>query len=64
MIPLLQTNLPPSNLSFLIAAFAVTGVVFLGYVLFIFLRRKDTRDEIDRLQASSRRDESGGTEEP
>ena len=32
MIPLLQTDLPPSNLPYLISAFVVTGVVFLGYI--------------------------------
>ena len=64
MIPLLQTALPPSNLSFLIAAFAVTGVAFLAYVFFVFRRRKDTRGEIDRLLASTRKDESTGRDEP
>ena len=62
MILLLQTALPPSNLSFLIAAFVVTGVVFLGYMFFIFRRRKDTRSEIDRLQASSEMNENGKNE--
>ena len=49
MLPLLQTALPPSNLSYLIAAFVVTGVVFLGYIFFIFRRRQETQNEISRL---------------
>ena len=49
MIPLLQTDLPPSNLPYLISAFVVTGVVFLGYICFIFRRRQETQSEIARL---------------
>ena len=49
MIPLLQTDLPPSNLSYLLAAFIVTGVVFLGYIFFIFRRRQEMQSEISRL---------------
>ena len=49
MIPLLQTDLPPSNLSYLLAAFIVTGVVFLGYIFFIFRRKQDTKNEIGLL---------------
>ena len=43
MIQLLQTAMPPSNLAYLIAAFAVTGVVFVGYVYYIFRRRQETQ---------------------
>ena len=64
MIPLLQTDLPPSNLSYLIAAFVVTGMVFLGYVFFVFRRRKETRAEINRLQAATGQKESAGVDEP
>ena len=64
MIPLLQTSLPPSNLAYLIAAFAVTGVVFIGYVYFIFRRRQETRAEIDRLLDLSEANESAGREIP
>ena len=64
MIPLLQTAMPPSNLAYLIAAFAVTGVVFIGYVSFIFRRRKETRAEIDRLLNLSETNESAGREVP
>ena len=49
MLQLLQTGLPPSNLPYLIAAFVVTGVVFIGYIYFIFRRRHETYGEIDRL---------------
>lgn len=64
MIPLLQTAMPPSNLAYLIAAFAVTGVVFVGYVFFIFRRRQETRAEIDRLLNLSEPNESAGREIP
>ena len=64
MIHLLQTAMPPSNLAYLIAAFAVTGVVFIGYVYFIFRRRQETRAEIDRLLDLSEADESAGREIP
>ncbi len=64
MIPLLQTALPPSNLAYLIAAFAVTGVVFIGYVWFIFRRRQETRAEIDRLLNLAEANESAGREVP
>ena len=64
MIPLLQTALPPSNLAYLIAAFAVTGVVFVGYVYFIFRRRQETRAEIDRLLKVSEANESTVREIP
>ena len=63
MIPFLQTALPPSNLSFLIAAFVVTGVSFLGYVFFIFRRRQETHSEINRLLGTSRMNESAGTDD-
>ena len=51
MIQLLQTGIPPSNLAYLIAAFAITGVVFIGYVYFIFRRRQETQAEIQRLSS-------------
>ena len=64
MIPFLQTDLPPSNLSYLIAAFVVTGVVFLSYIFFVFRRRKDTRAEINRLENSIGQEECAGGDEP
>ena len=62
MLPLLQTDLPPSNLLYLISAFVVTGVVFLGYIYFIFRRRQETNNEITRLLATSEQDEASETE--
>ena len=64
MIQLLQTALPPSNLSYLIAAFVVTGVVFLAYVFFVFRRRQETRNEINRLPSASNETESAGRDIP
>ena len=49
MIQLLQTGMPPSNLSFLIAAFVVTGVIFLAYIFFVFKRRQESQRGINRL---------------
>ena len=57
MLPLLQVDLPPSNLPYLISAFVVTGVVFLGYIYFIFRRRQETNNEITRLLATNEEDE-------
>ena len=64
MIPLLQTELPPSNLPYLISAFVVTGVVFLGYIYFIFRRRQETQNEIVRLLRTTQEDESAGGKQP
>lgn len=64
MIQLLQTALPPSNLAYLIAAFAVTGVVFVGYVYYIFRRRQETQAEINRLVTLSEANKSAGQEAP
>ena len=64
MLPLLQTGLPPSNLPYLISAFAVTAVVFFGYIYFIFRRRQETNNEITRLLSTTREDESAEREQP
>ena len=64
MLPLLQTDLPPSNLPYLISAFVVTGVAFLGYVYFIFRRRQETQNEISRLLSTIEQDEIAGQEQP
>ena len=64
MIPLLQTDLPPSNLPYLISAFVVTGVVFLGYIYFIFRRRQETQSEIVRLLSTMEEEDSAGREQP
>ena len=64
MIQLLQTAMPPSNLPYLIAAFVVTGLVFIGYVYFIFRRRQETQTEINRLLRLSEDSESAGRDNP
>ena len=64
MFQLLQAGMPPSNLSYLIAAFLVTGLVFLGYVYFIFRRRHETQTEINRLLSIPEESESAGRENP
>ena len=64
MIQLLQTGMPPSNLSFLIATYIVAGLAFLGYAYYIFRRRQDARSEIRRLTNVSRENESVGRESP
>ena len=64
MFQLLQTGMPPSNLSYLIAAFLVTGLVFLGYVYFIFRRRHETQTEINRLLSIPEESESAGRDNP
>lgn len=64
MIHLLQTALPPSNLPYLISAFVVTGVVFIGYIYFIIRRRQETQAEINRLMALSENEEGAGRESP
>ena len=64
MLPLLQTDLPPSNIPYLISAFVVTGVVFIGYIFFIFRRRQETHGEITRLLNTMEEDDSAGQERP
>ena len=64
MFQLLQAGMPPSNLPYLIAAFVVTGLVFIGYVYFIFRRRQETHTEIDRLLRASQESESAGRDNP
>ena len=57
---LLQTALPPSNLPYLFAAFAVTWLVFFGYMFFIGRRQQEIRNEIDRLRRTVDRAEADG----
>ena len=64
MIPLLQSGLPPSNLSFLIAAFVITGLAFIAYVFFIFRRRQEAQSQIDHLLGAKEEIESAGREVP
>ena len=47
---LLQAGVPPSNLPYLFAAFAVTWAVFFGYMFFIGRRQQEIRAEIERLR--------------
>jgi CcmD family protein len=49
-VTLLQTQLPPDNLPFLFAAFAVTWVVFFVYAFFISRRRQETQRELRILR--------------
>jgi CcmD family protein len=49
-IVLLQADLPPSNLPFLFAAFAVTWVVFFVYAFFVSRRRQELQREIRTIQ--------------
>ena len=60
MIQLLQASAPPSNLPFLIAAFVVTGLAFLAYAFFVFRRRQEARNEIDRLLKARESNENAG----
>lgn len=64
---LLQAGLPPSNLPYLFAAFAVTWAVFFGYMFFIGRRQQEIRAEIERLRQavdSEDSDDSSGADSP
>ena len=50
MFGLLQTSVPPSNLPFLFAAFAVTWVAFFAYAFFVSRQRQEMQREITDLQ--------------
>ena len=57
---LLQTQLPPSNLPYLFAAFAVSWAVFFIYAFFVSRRQREMQAEIRELrQALTERDSSG-----
>ena len=60
MLLLLQAGMPPSNLPYLIAAFVVTGLVFAGYIYYIFRRRQETHSELNRLLRVSQEHENAG----
>lgn len=47
---LLQLELPPTNLPFLFAAFAVTWVIFFVYAFFVSRRRQEMQREIRELR--------------
>jgi CcmD family protein len=47
---LLQTEVPPANLPFLFAAFAVTWIVFFAYAFFVSRRRQEVQQELRTLR--------------
>jgi CcmD family protein len=49
---LLQINVPPSNLIYLFAAFAVTWVVFFAYAYLVSRRRQEIQREVRDLRQS------------
>lgn len=57
---LLQGQAPPTNLTFLFAAFAVTWIVFFGYAFFVSRRRQEVQRE---LRALRRQLEQNGSSE-
>jgi CcmD family protein len=60
-IGLLQTQLPPSNLPYLFAAFAVSWLVFFGYAFFVSRRQQEMQREIRALrQVLEQQDSSSG----
>ena len=50
MFGLLQASVPPSNLPFLFAAFAVTWVAFFAYAFFVSRQRQEMQREVTDLQ--------------
>ena len=58
---LLQTELPPSNLPYLFAAFAVSWAVFFVYAFFVTRRQQEIQNQIKELrQTLERREASDG----
>ncbi|SVC28848.1 uncharacterized protein METZ01_LOCUS281702 [marine metagenome] len=51
-IALLQATLPPDNLPFLFAAFAVTWIAFFAYAFFVSRRQQELRKEIAELRGT------------
>ena len=47
---LLSSHLPPSNLPYLFAAFAVSWVVLFGYLFYVNRRQHEMKKEITRLR--------------
>jgi len=47
---LLQASVPPSNLPFLFAAFAVTWVAFFAYAFFLSKQRQEMQREVTDMQ--------------
>ena len=57
---LMQTQ-PPSNLTFLFVAFAVTWLIFFAYAFYISRRRQELEREMREIRQNV---ETGGTETP
>ena len=58
-----MTELPPSNLPYLFAAFAVVWVVFFVYAAYMSWRRQAAQRELDEMRESgSMNSESGGND--
>ena len=57
-IALLQATLPPDNLPFLFAAFAVTWIAFFAYAFFVSRRQQELRKEIAELRGTLDQQES------
>ena len=56
-----MTELPPSNLPYLFAAFAVVWVVFFIYAAYMSWKRQAAQRELDEMRESgSTESESGG----
>ena len=54
LLVLLQAGLPPANVPFIVAAFAVTGVALLAYGFYVFRRRREADREVLRLEDDGR----------
>ena len=50
LFSLLQTQAPPSNLPYLVAAFAVSWAVFFIYAFFVTRRQRELQAEIRELR--------------
>ena len=58
-----MTELPPSNLPYLFAAFAVVWVVFFIYAAYMSWRRQSAQRELDEMRESgSPESDSGGND--
>ena len=65
LFDLLQTQLPPSNLPYLFAAFAVSWAVFFVYAFFVTRRQREMQAEIRELRQTleEREPSHGGGEQ-
>ena len=50
LFSLLQTQVPPSNLPYLVAAFAVSWAVFFIYAFFVARRQRELQAELRELR--------------